>query len=80
VRRAVQMRSRERQTLLDEYAAKSRAFADSVERLKDPGVDGEAFIRALADVGTRRRAAERARINLDRHLARLDASSITRSS
>jgi hypothetical protein len=63
------MRSKERQHLLDEYAAKSRVFADSVERLKQPGVDGEAFIRALAEAGTTHRAAERARLNLNKHLA-----------
>ena len=74
------MRSNEKQKLLDEYASASRAFADSVERLKDPGVDGEAFIRALAEVGTIHRAAERARINLNKHLASLGASQITRPS
>jgi len=59
----------ERQTLVNEYATTSRAFADAVERLRDPGDNGEAFMRALAGAGTAHRACERARIRLDKHLA-----------
>ena len=73
------MRSSERQALLDEYAAKSRALADSVERLRSPDVDGEAFIRALAEAGTAHGAAQRARINLNKHLAHLNTPSTPRS-
>jgi hypothetical protein len=64
------MISEERQKILDEYAATSRTFCDSVERLRQSGADGEAFIRALAETGTARRACERLRVQLDKHLAR----------
>ena len=58
----------ERQELLNEYAATSRAFSDAVERLSHLTADGEAFIRALADAGTAHRTCERSRIKLDKHL------------
>ena len=61
----------ERQKLLNEYAATSRAFSDAVERLRRLSTDVEAFIRALAEVGTAHRACERTRIRLDKHLAQL---------
>jgi len=61
----------ERQKLLNEYAATSRAFADAVERLRRPNAEAEAFIRALAETGTAHRACEHSRIKLDKHLARL---------
>ena len=67
------MTSEERQKILDEYAATSRAFADAVERLRRPNTSVEAFIRALAETGTAHRACEHARIRLDKHLARLSA-------
>jgi hypothetical protein len=63
----------ERQELLNEYAATSRAFSDAVERLRRPKADVEAFIRALADTGTAHRACEQSRIKLDKHLARRGA-------
>jgi hypothetical protein len=59
----------ERLRLLTEYAATSRAFSDAVERLRPAAGDGEAFIRALEETGTARRACERSRIKLDKHLA-----------
>jgi len=58
----------ERQELLIEYAATSRAFSDAVERLRNLSADAEAFIRALADAGTAHRTCERSRIKLDKHL------------
>ena len=58
----------ERQELLNEYAATSRAFADAVERLSHLPADGEAFIRALADACMAHRTCERSRIKLDKHL------------
>lgn len=60
----------ERQKLLDEYAATSRAFSDAVERLRGCNDDVESFIRALADAGSAHRAAEQSRIRLDKHMAR----------
>ena len=60
-----------RQELLDQYAATSRAYSDAIERLRNPNTDGEAFIRALDEVGTAHRACERSRISLDKHLAKL---------
>ena len=59
----------ERQTLLDEYAATSRTFADAVERLRCPNTEGEAFMNSLAEAGTAHRACERSRIKLDKDLA-----------
>jgi hypothetical protein len=59
----------ERQTLLDEYAAATRAFSDAVEQLRHLTADGEAFLRALAVAGTAHRACERSRIRVDKHLA-----------
>lgn len=61
----------DRQELLDQYAATSRGFSDAVERLRHLDTDVEAFIRALAEVGTAHRACERARIRLDKDLAHL---------
>lgn len=61
----------DRQELLDQYAATSRAFSDAVERLRHPNNDVEAFICALDEVGTAYRACERSRITLDKHLAQL---------
>ena len=61
----------DRQELLDQYAATSRAFSDAVERLRHPNNDVEAFIRALDEVGTAHRTCERSRITLDKHLAQL---------
>jgi hypothetical protein len=59
----------ERQNLLDKYAATSLAFANAVERLRVVGSDTEAFIVALAQTGTARRACERSRLRLERQLA-----------
>jgi hypothetical protein len=59
----------ERQKLLNEYAAMSRAFSDAVERLRYLNTDGEAFIRALDEAGTAHRACEQSRIRLHKHLA-----------
>jgi hypothetical protein len=59
----------DRQQLLDQYAATSRAFSDTVERLRHLNTDVEAFIRGLAEVGTAHRACERSRVRLDKHLA-----------
>ena len=56
----------DRQELLDHYAATSRGFSDAVERLRHLNTDVEAFIRALAEVGTAHRARERSRIKLDK--------------
>ena len=61
----------DRQELLDQYAASSRAFSDAVERLRDLNTDREAFIRALEEVGTAHRSCERSRIRLDKRLAQL---------
>jgi len=61
----------DRQELLDHYAATSRGFSDAVERLRHLNTDVEAFIRALAEVGTAHRACERSRVRLDKHLAQL---------
>jgi hypothetical protein len=58
----------ERQKLLNEYAATSRAFSDAVEGLRLLNNDIEAFIRALDKVGTAHRACERSRSRLNRHL------------
>jgi hypothetical protein len=63
------MMSEERRVILDEYAATSRLFSDAVERLRHSAADSEGFIRALAETGTARRACERWRIQLDKHLA-----------
>jgi hypothetical protein len=60
---------KERQKLLNEYAATSRAWADAVELLGRIEDDTEAFIRALDEAGNAHRASERLRIRLDRHLA-----------
>lgn len=62
------MMGEERQKLLNDYAASSRAFADAVERLRHLNTDIEAFIRALAEAGTAHRACEQSRIRLDKHL------------
>jgi hypothetical protein len=59
----------ERQALLNEYAATSRAFSDAVERLRHLDTDVEAFILALAETGTAHRACEKSRIRLDKHIA-----------
>jgi hypothetical protein len=64
------MIAEERQKLLNDYAAASRAFADAVERLRLVTTGVEAFIRALDDAGTAHRACERSRILLDKYLAR----------
>ena len=61
----------DRQELLDQYAATSRAFSDAVERLRHLNTEAEAFIRGLAEVGTAHRACERSRVRLDKHLAQL---------
>jgi hypothetical protein len=60
-----------RQKLLSDYAAKSRAFADAVERLCRADHAAEDFIQALGEVGASHRACEQARVRLDRHLAQL---------
>jgi hypothetical protein len=65
------MTREERQKLLDDYAATSRAFSAAVEWRRHLNADGEAFFRALADAGTARRTCERSRIRLDRHLSGL---------
>ena len=62
----------ERQKLLNDYAATSRSFSDAVDRLRHLSADAEAFIRALDETGTARRACERSRIRLDKHLAQRD--------
>ena len=59
----------DRQILLNEYAATSRAFCDAVERLRHLNTDVEAFIRALDEAGTAHRACEQSRIKLNKHLA-----------
>lgn len=59
----------ERQELLNEYAASSRAFAEAVERLRDLNTDVEGFIDALAEVGTAFRVCERSRVRLDKCLS-----------
>lgn len=61
----------ERQELLNNYAAASREFSDAVERLRRCASDGEAFIQALSDTGTARRACERSRIKLDKYLSQI---------
>ena len=61
----------DRQELLDQYAATTRAFSDAVERLRHLNTDAEAFIRALDEVGTAHRACERSRVRLDKHLDQL---------
>jgi hypothetical protein len=58
----------DRQKLLNEYAAASRAFADAVERLRQVAGDVEAFIRALDETGTAHRACEQSRLRLEKHL------------
>jgi hypothetical protein len=63
------MTGEERQRLLNQYAATSRAFADAVERLGRHTSDVEGFIRALEETGTAHRACEQARIKLDKYLA-----------
>jgi hypothetical protein len=62
------MNAQQRQKLLDEYAAASRAFSESVERLRHVNGDLEAFIRALDDTGTAHRTCEQVRIRLQKHL------------
>jgi hypothetical protein len=64
------MISDERQRLLSEYAATSRALSDAVERLRSLSGDVEGFIRVLGEVGTAHRACEQSRIRLKNHLAR----------
>jgi hypothetical protein len=59
----------ERRQLLDDYVHASRKFSDAVARLRALMNEGEAFIGALADAGTARRACDRSRIRLDKHLA-----------
>jgi orotate phosphoribosyltransferase len=61
-------RMHEKQKLLNDYVATSRAFADAVQRLQQAGADVESFIRALDETGTARRGCERARMNLHRYL------------
>ena len=68
----------ERQRILDEYGATSRAFADAVERLRQPNTDVEAFIRALNEAGTAHRACETSRIKLDKYLAQRKAPLVRR--
>ena len=58
----------ERQKLLNEYAATSRAFSDAVEELRRVNIEVEAFIRALDKAGTAHRACEHSRIKLNKHL------------
>ena len=76
----------DRQELLDQYAATSRAFSEAVERLRHLNAGVEAFIHNMDEVGTAHRACERSRIRLDKHLAQLkfvtgrDESSARRSS
>ena len=62
------MMSAERLKILDEYAMTSRLFSDAVERLRHSTTDSERFICALAETGTARRACERWRKKLARHL------------
>jgi len=63
------MIAEERQRLLDDYAATSRAFADAIGRLREANADLEALIRALAEAGTARRACERSRIRLEKYVS-----------
>ncbi len=63
------MVNEEIERLLNEYAANSRAFAESVERLRHVTVNTEAFISALAEAGAAHRVCERSRIAVDRHLS-----------
>ena len=65
------MMGEERQELLSQYAAISRAFSDAVERLRDLSTDVEGFILALGEVGTAHRACERSRVRLDKRVAQL---------
>ncbi len=58
-----------RQQLLDDYALASRAFAETVERLRAAGPGTEEFIRTLDETGTAHRACERCRIQLNKLLA-----------
>ena len=58
----------DRQQILERYAADSRAFADSVEHLRNVHADTEAFIKALVTVGAAHRACEHSRIALDKQL------------
>lgn len=59
------------QKLLSDYASKSRAFSDAVDRLQYLSADGEAFIRGLAETGTAHRACERSRIRVNKHLSQI---------
>lgn len=63
------MIDKERQKLLNAYAANSRAFSDTVDRLRFLGSDVERFILGLAQTGTAHRACERSRLTLQKHLA-----------
>ncbi len=64
------MSTGERAVVLSTYALTSHMFAQAVERLCAlDDRDVEAFIRALAEVGTAHRACERARVAVDKHLA-----------
>ena len=63
------MMGEQRQELLNQYAATSRAFSDAVERLRHLNTDTEAFIRALDEVGTAHRACERSRVRLEKQVA-----------
>jgi hypothetical protein len=64
------MANQERENLLSEYAKAARVFCSSVERLEQLGSDVEAFIGGLAETGTTHRACEKARVRLDKHLAK----------
>jgi hypothetical protein len=59
----------EKQRLLEEYAASSKAFADAVERLRVCSDDVENFIHLLDEAGTAHRASEQSRIRLNKYLA-----------
>ena len=64
------MKDEERQRILTEYAATSRAFADAVEKLRCLSGGVEGFIHDLEEVGTAHRACEHSRVRLDKHLSR----------
>jgi len=64
----------ERQKLLNDYVATSRAFADAVDRLSHAAAKVEEFIHALDEVGTAHRACEHTRVRLAKHLARLESA------
>ena len=62
----------DKQKILKDYVASSRAFADAVERLSRLTGDMEAFIWALDETGTAHRACEQSRIKLNKQMSKRD--------